>query len=299
MQIYGIRWLRLLFGREFSFRDTLLLWDTIFADSCPPSLCDQLVVALLVALRDLLLRYDYQDAVQLLMKLPSNLSVFYCSQFALYLKDPIRFPKPSGTAFTCGKRDPPTVPVNQRWRPTKLEGKLRRQTEQGRKKPARELEVQKPSDTFSTFSVEQDKISDFTVLDFHTDTNNQETVKADLDRQLDQKFHQLPSSSASSSSGSGDTPRARLAEEISGENLLAVVNKLEKLLRQEKHLSKSTDIFHCLGSLKKLMTMDSGKVKSKNYTKRFVSIKFHLRSWKERGDRRRHPWQWMWPRISK
>ena len=236
-----------------------MLWDTIFADSCPPSLCDQLVVALLVALRDLLLRYDYQDAVQLLMKLPSNLSVFYCSQFALYLKDPIRFPKPSGTAFTCGARDSPTAP-DHRWRPAKPEGKLRRHTDQGRKKTAQEL-VQKPGN-FTTFSIEQDKISDFTVLDFHIDTNNQESVKEA--RQLDktcEKFLQLPSSSASSSSGSGDTPRARLAEEISGENLLAVVNKLEKLLRQEKHLAKSTDIFHCLGSLKKLMTMDSGKVK--------------------------------------
>ena len=258
LQIYGIRWLRLLFGREFSFRDTLLLWDTIFADSCPPSLCDQLVVALLVALRDLLLRYDYQDAVQLLMKLPSNLSVFYCSQFALYLKDPIRFPKPSGTAFTCGARESPTASVNQRWRTTKPEGKLRRHTDQGRKKTVREL-VQKP-DNLTTFSIAQDKISDFTVLDFHTDTNNQETV-TEARHQTCEKYLQLPSSSASSSSGSGDTPRARLAEEISGENLLAVVNKLEKLLRQEKHLAKSTDIFHCLGSLKKLMSMDSGKVK--------------------------------------
>ena len=95
-QIYGIRWLRLLFGREFPFRETLVLWDAILADSCPPSLCDQLVVALLMALRDLLLRYEYQDAVQLLMKLPSNLSVLYCTQFALHLKDPIRFRKPTG-----------------------------------------------------------------------------------------------------------------------------------------------------------------------------------------------------------
>ena len=95
-QIYGIRWLRLLFGREFQFRETLMLWDAIFADSCPPSLCDQLVVSLLMALRDLLLRYDYQDAVQLLMKLPSNLSVHYCTLFALHLKDPLRFPKPTG-----------------------------------------------------------------------------------------------------------------------------------------------------------------------------------------------------------
>lgn len=95
-QLYGIRWLRLLFGREFAFHETLMLWDAIFADSCPPSLCDQIVVALLMALRDLLLRYEYQDAVQLLMKLPSNLSVVYCTQFALHLKDPVRFPKPSG-----------------------------------------------------------------------------------------------------------------------------------------------------------------------------------------------------------
>ena len=101
-QIYGIRWLRLLFGREFVFRDTLLLWDAIFADSCPPSLCDQLVVSLLMSIRDLLLRYEYQDAVQLLMKLPSNLSVTYVTQFALHLKDPIRFPKPSGSAFERG-----------------------------------------------------------------------------------------------------------------------------------------------------------------------------------------------------
>ena len=238
-----------------------MLWDTIFADSCPPSLCDQLVVALLVALRDLLLRYDYQDAVQLLMKLPSNLSVFYCSQFALYLKDPIRFPKPTGTAFTCGAREPPPDPVSGRWRPVRSGGKLRRHTEQGRKKT--DGEVQKPA-SLTSFSVEQDKISGFTVLDFHTDSNNQEGGKTDVDRQLGdtcEKFHQVPSSSASSSSGYGDTPRARLAGEISGENLLAVVNKLEKLLRQEKHLSKSTDIFHCLGSLKKLMAMDSGKVK--------------------------------------
>lgn len=99
-QIYGIRWLRLLFGREFPFRETLMLWDAIFADSCPPSLCDQLVVSLLMALRDLLLRYEYADAVQLLMKLPSNLSVHYCTLFALHLKDPLRFPKPTGVFFS-------------------------------------------------------------------------------------------------------------------------------------------------------------------------------------------------------
>jgi hypothetical protein len=35
------RWLRVLFSREFSFLDTLVIWDAIFADSCPPGLVDQ------------------------------------------------------------------------------------------------------------------------------------------------------------------------------------------------------------------------------------------------------------------
>jgi hypothetical protein len=33
--------LRVLFSREFSFLDTLVIWDAIFADSCPPGLVDQ------------------------------------------------------------------------------------------------------------------------------------------------------------------------------------------------------------------------------------------------------------------
>merc|ERR1712059_165116 len=94
-QIYGIRWLRLLFGREFVLSDTLVLWDAILGVDKRLSLADQLVVSLLVSVRDLLLKYDYPDAVQLLMKLPSNLSVLYIINYALHLKDPLRFAKPS------------------------------------------------------------------------------------------------------------------------------------------------------------------------------------------------------------
>jgi len=32
-QLYGLRWIRLLFGREFHFEDALCIWDAIFADS--------------------------------------------------------------------------------------------------------------------------------------------------------------------------------------------------------------------------------------------------------------------------
>jgi hypothetical protein len=39
-----------------------------------------------MSVRDLLLVYDYTEAVSLLMKLPSNISVSYILSFALHLK---------------------------------------------------------------------------------------------------------------------------------------------------------------------------------------------------------------------
>lgn len=167
-QIYGIRWLRLLFGREFVFRDTLLLWDAIFADSCPPRLCDQLVVSLLMAIRDLLLRYEYQDAVQLLMKLPSNLSVTYCTQFALHLKDPIRFPKPSGSAFAhgvvgTGKEKKKLVKTENKFRKISAPKLFSKNPTEAVKTP---FELVRPLNRFTT---EPDGGSDFTVLEVKKD----------------------------------------------------------------------------------------------------------------------------------
>lgn len=101
-QIYGIRWLRLLFGREFLFHDTLVLWDAIFADSCPPGLADQMVVSLLMAVRERILNSEYPEVVSLLMKLPTNIDVSYIVSHALHLKDPLRFAKPPGSPFHSG-----------------------------------------------------------------------------------------------------------------------------------------------------------------------------------------------------
>ena len=118
----GIRWLRLLFGREFNLADTLELWDALLADSCPPSLADQLVISLLISVRELLLKYDYPDAVQLLMKLPSNLSVRHIVCFALHLKDPLRFPKPTGSPFHHGERRMPSGQMTGRYVHVNFEG---------------------------------------------------------------------------------------------------------------------------------------------------------------------------------
>uniref|UniRef100_A0A7N9AWW6 TBC1 domain family, member 5 n=1 Tax=Mastacembelus armatus TaxID=205130 RepID=A0A7N9AWW6_9TELE len=51
-QIYGIRWVRLLFGREFPLQDLLVVWDALFADSVTLDLVDYIFVAMLLYIRD-------------------------------------------------------------------------------------------------------------------------------------------------------------------------------------------------------------------------------------------------------
>lgn len=46
------RWVRLLFGREFSLQDLLVVWDALFADSITLDLVDYVFVAMLLYIRD-------------------------------------------------------------------------------------------------------------------------------------------------------------------------------------------------------------------------------------------------------
>jgi len=279
-QIYGIRWLRLLFGREFPFRETLVLWDAILADSCPPSLCDQLVVALLMALRDLLLRYEYQDAVQLLMKLPSNLSVLYCTQFALHLKDPIRFRKPTGSAFTCGysdasirskqhsvlgskKREVRNSQLqSSKSVPSSSRSKLRKQYQQ-RCMTEPVISEMNSSNIYKKYRVHDDPHSDFTVLDLRksVDIDNDDDFQDILtDKKSVKETAKSIHFSKKDQSHQNDRKvrsdkRASSHEEnhILKDNLEVNLNKLEKLLRQEQNLSRKPEIFHCIGSMKALL----------------------------------------------
>ncbi|KAF7238285.1 TBC1 domain family member 5 [Varanus komodoensis] len=46
------RWVRLLFGREFSLQDLLVIWDALFADSITLDLVDYIFLAMLLYIRD-------------------------------------------------------------------------------------------------------------------------------------------------------------------------------------------------------------------------------------------------------
>ncbi|KAI5306973.1 hypothetical protein KEM56_005967 [Ascosphaera pollenicola] len=70
-QIFVTRWIRLLFGREFSFQEVLSMWDMIFAEGVRLELIDYICVAMLLRIRWQLLDSDYSSALSLLLKYPS------------------------------------------------------------------------------------------------------------------------------------------------------------------------------------------------------------------------------------
>ncbi|XP_016943854.4 TBC1 domain family member 5 [Drosophila suzukii] len=114
LHIFGIRWLRLLFGREFMLLDLLLLWDAIFADSDRFDLPNYILVAMLVHIRDKLLLSDYTTSLTYLMRYPGNVDVHLVLRHALFMLNPKQFDYPAN-AFTCvsfansstGKEVPP------------------------------------------------------------------------------------------------------------------------------------------------------------------------------------------------
>ncbi|KAF4965030.1 hypothetical protein FSARC_7124 [Fusarium sarcochroum] len=95
-QIFLIRWIRLLFSREFPFEQFLVLWDTIFAIDPTLELIDLICVAMLIRIRWDLLEADYSVCLQLLLKYPPPSGAHGPHTFvddALYLRDHL---SPSG-----------------------------------------------------------------------------------------------------------------------------------------------------------------------------------------------------------
>ena len=69
-QLYALRWVRLLFGRDFSFDDVITLWDAIFAWGQGLGLIDYVAVTMLMYMRESLLGREYTDTMGRLMKFP-------------------------------------------------------------------------------------------------------------------------------------------------------------------------------------------------------------------------------------
>ncbi|TVY85563.1 TBC1 domain family member [Lachnellula suecica] len=89
-QIFLIRWIRLLFGREFPFDDLLALWDTLLAEDPDLDLVDMVCVAMLLRVRWQLIEANYSMALMLLLKYPFPEPPYGPQSFvddAIYLRD--------------------------------------------------------------------------------------------------------------------------------------------------------------------------------------------------------------------
>uniref|UniRef100_A0A672SNX5 TBC1 domain family member 5 n=1 Tax=Sinocyclocheilus grahami TaxID=75366 RepID=A0A672SNX5_SINGR len=98
-QIYGIRWVRLLFGREFPLQDLLVVWDALFTDSITLDLVDYVFVAMLLYIRDALIASNFQTCLGLLMHYPPIGDIHSLLLKALFLRDPKNNPRPVNYQF--------------------------------------------------------------------------------------------------------------------------------------------------------------------------------------------------------
>ncbi|KAA8912709.1 rab-GTPase-TBC domain-containing protein [Sphaerosporella brunnea] len=86
-QVFLIRWIRLLFGREFPFEELLAVWDVLFAEDPDLHLVDLICVAMLLRIRWKLLEADYSTALTLLLRYPAPDSPVSLVEDAMYLRD--------------------------------------------------------------------------------------------------------------------------------------------------------------------------------------------------------------------
>lgn len=150
-QIYGIRWMRLLFGREFEFLDLLTVWDAIICDQVSMSLTDYIFASMLITIREELVNGDYTECLNNLMRYQFK-DVQYVIKLALHLRNPdinVR-PKSTRAGFQSQRFIPTSYKSQKRVvSGTSLTDKLRQQYLQ----PAPSSSMTRRSQTSNKFSM--------------------------------------------------------------------------------------------------------------------------------------------------
>ncbi|KAF2744855.1 RabGAP/TBC [Sporormia fimetaria CBS 119925] len=109
-QIFLLRWIRLLFGREFPLDAVLAMWDSLFAFSPSLDLVDFIAIAMLLRIRWKLVAADTNEAFTLLLRYPEpDTPPHTFINDALYLRDHLT---PEGGAEIIsrhGAKPPPII----------------------------------------------------------------------------------------------------------------------------------------------------------------------------------------------
>ncbi|KAA3675623.1 TBC1 domain family member 5 [Paragonimus westermani] len=93
--LFGVRWVRLLFGHEFSLSKLLYIWDCIFAVAENFAFVPCMYVAMLNHLSPQILNLAFSDCLSLLMRFPPDVDITRLIQNALHLYNPLVHPIPS------------------------------------------------------------------------------------------------------------------------------------------------------------------------------------------------------------
>ncbi|XP_059610804.1 TBC1 domain family member 5 [Phlebotomus argentipes] len=96
LSILAIRWFRVLYGREFSFMDILILWDAIFASGSDLELIPYVAATILISVRDVVLTADYSTVINTLMKYPNPVDISLIVKYSLHMMRPEKYLRPSG-----------------------------------------------------------------------------------------------------------------------------------------------------------------------------------------------------------
>ncbi|KAF2176456.1 RabGAP/TBC [Zopfia rhizophila CBS 207.26] len=87
-QIFLLRWIRLLFGREFPLDSVLNMWDALFAIDSTLELVDMISIAMLLRIRWQLTKADTNETFSLLLRYPEpDAPAYTFIKDALYLRD--------------------------------------------------------------------------------------------------------------------------------------------------------------------------------------------------------------------
>lgn len=87
-QLYLLRWIRILFGREFHLEDTVTVWDSVFAFDDHFGFIDHMAVAMLIFIRSQLLSKEFADCIKRLQKYPPVEDVTTLIEHAIALTKP-------------------------------------------------------------------------------------------------------------------------------------------------------------------------------------------------------------------
>ncbi|KAJ1032921.1 hypothetical protein NDA16_000200 [Ustilago loliicola] len=105
-QIFCLRWIRMIFTREFALDDAVAIWDGLFASAGSLELIDYICIAMLLRIRNQLLAGDHSSALQSLLRYPAEAQAqpSLLVKQAIYMRDNGRQPS-TGVTVVMQNRD--------------------------------------------------------------------------------------------------------------------------------------------------------------------------------------------------